>query len=501
MGEILNAKSLSYRIFLLICLFVGAIATYFSYKSYKDFIIKGEEDALRRLEAIAKTTSMFIDGDAHEMLSKKYLSKDAITSNKQDATYWQLHSLFERVEKENNLGTDVYTIVKSEAGKGFEFIVTSGENPYYRHSYNVFPEKLTKNFNVGGTLGQYQSENGTWLSAFSPIHNSLGQVVAVVYVDQKFDDFIRMAYSQLLEDIAISFGLIILLSILIIYFLRKIVQNEEKQKDEIIRAAKIIDLKNKSIEDSINYAKRIQHALVPSEKSIQKIFPESYILFKGRDKVSGDFPWLYKPENSSVVYFAAVDCTGHGVPGALLSIIGYFLLNNIVKAERATQPAQILEMLHWDVVEVLNQQEDEANNDGMDIALVKIDRSVQQIEYAGAKRPLFFWHNGNLHEIKGDKLPVGGTQYQRFKKKIAFTNHVLQFNLGDKVHIFSDGYQDQFGGEKGDKKFTSKQMKALFSENHHLSMKEMKTILNNNFEKWKGQFPQMDDVLVAGIQF
>jgi serine phosphatase RsbU (regulator of sigma subunit) len=501
MGEILNAKSLSYRIFLLIFLFIASISFYFSYKSYKDFIVKGEEDALKRLEAIAKTTSMFIDGDAHEILSKKYLLKDDIRTNKQDATYWQLHTLLERVEKENNLGTDVYTIVMSDDKKNFQFIVTSGENPYYRHSYTIFPENLTKNFDKGGILGQYKSENGTWLSAFAPLRNSLGEVVAVVYIDQKFDDFIRMASSQLLEDIAMSFALIIILSILIIYFLRKVVQNEEKQKDEIIKAAKIIELKNKSIEDSINYAKRIQTALVPNEKSFQKIFPDSYIFFRGRDKVSGDFPWLYKPENSPIVYFAAVDCTGHGVPGALLSIIGYFLLNNIVKAERATNPAQILEMLHWDVVEVLNQQEDESNNDGMDVALVKIDQKLKQIEYSGAKRPLLFWHEGELQEIKGDKLPVGGTQYQRFNKEIVFTNHTLQFTSGDKVHIFSDGYQDQFGGDKGDKRFTTKQMKLLFAENQHLPMKDMKKVLDDSFEKWKGQFPQMDDVLVAGIQF
>jgi serine phosphatase RsbU (regulator of sigma subunit) len=501
MSEILNAKTLSYRIFLLIFLFIGAISAYFSYKSYKDFIVNGEEESLKRLEAIAKTTSMFIDGDAHEILSKKYLLKDDIKTNKQDATYWQLHSLLERVELENNLGTDIYTIVKGEGNQGFQFIITSGNNPYYRHTYATFPEILYKNFENGGMLGEFKSENGTWLSAFAPIRNSLGQVVAVVHVDQRFDDFINMASSQLLEDISMSFGLIVLLSIFIIYFLRKIVQNEEKQKDEIIKAAKIIELKNKSIEDSINYAKRIQTALVPNEKSIQKIFPESYVFFKGRDKVSGDFPWLYKPENSSVVYFAAVDCTGHGVPGALLSIIGYFLLNNIVKAERATQPAQILEMLHWDVVEVLNQQEDITNNDGMDIALIKIDQELKQIEYAGAKRPLFFWHNGEIEEIKGDKLPVGGTQYQRFNKKIVFTNHLLQFKKGDMVHLFSDGYQDQFGGEKGDRRYSSKQMKLLFAENHQLPIKEIKKLLNDSFEKWRGQFPQMDDVLVAGIQF
>ncbi|MCS6821268.1 MAG: PAS domain S-box protein [Microscillaceae bacterium] len=267
-----------------------------------------------------------------------------------------------------------------------------------------------------------------------------------------------------------------------------------------ITERKIIELEiqatNKKIRESINYAKRIQEAILPSNDYIKAIFPDSFILYKPRDVVSGDFPWFTKKEHE--VYIAAVDCTGHGVPGALISLIGYFLLNNIVDSNDSLSPAEILDKLDNAVVTTLKQDETDASTqDGMDIALCKINLLNKTLEYAGAHRPMLYLSNGELEEIKGNKFPIGGTQY---KGKSNFTNNLISYKKGDSFYIFSDGYPDQFGGPKN-KKLTTKKIKDVILLNQGKEMAEISNMLLQEFEAWRGNTKQTDDVLVIGIKF
>lgn len=266
-----------------------------------------------------------------------------------------------------------------------------------------------------------------------------------------------------------------------------------------ITERKLIELeiqnKNKKITESINYAKRIQTAILPNTRVINRALPDSFILYKPRDVVSGDFPWFVQLKEH--IFIAAVDCTGHGVPGALLSLIGYFLLNDIVRSRKVTEPGKILDLLDEGVTTTLRQDEDATTKDGMDIALCKINLTTCEVEYAGAHRPLYVVRNGELDEVKGNKFPIGGGI---FKNQTNFTNTRLKLNKGDSIYFSSDGYPDQFGGPEG-RKFSPKRVREIIGRVHGMSMKEAVKVFDQEWEAWKGDQKQTDDVLLIGIRF
>jgi PAS domain S-box-containing protein len=263
---------------------------------------------------------------------------------------------------------------------------------------------------------------------------------------------------------------------------------------------KVIELdiqhKNKKINDSINYARRIQNAILPDSLAIVKALPDSFILYKPRDVVSGDFPWFVQRQDE--IYIAAVDCTGHGVPGALLSLIGYFLLNDIVKSRNITDPGKILDLLDEGVTQTLRQDlEDAATKDGMDIALCRINTRTNTVDYAGAHRPLYVMKGGALEEIKGNKFPVGGGLY---KNQTDFTTTSVKLNAGDGIYFSSDGFPDQFGGPEG-RKFGSKRMRDLIVQLHPKKAVEAGQAFDHAWETWRNDHKQTDDLLLIGVKF
>ncbi len=267
-----------------------------------------------------------------------------------------------------------------------------------------------------------------------------------------------------------------------------------------ITERKVIELeiqnKNKKINDSINYAKRIQNAILPNNRIIAKALPDSFILYKPRDVVSGDFPWFVQIKND--IFIAAVDCTGHGVPGALLSLIGYFLLNDIVRSRKIAEPGKILDLLDEGVTQTLRQdQDDSATKDGMDIALCRIDTETGEVEYAGAHRPLYMMKGGVMDEIKGNKFPIGGGIY---KNQTNFTTTKFSVAKGDSVYFSSDGFPDQFGGAEV-RKFGPKRVREIIEKVHHKPMAEAMLTFDEEWESWRADHKQTDDVLLIGIKF
>ncbi|MFP4089687.1 MAG: PAS domain S-box protein [Cyclobacteriaceae bacterium] len=265
-----------------------------------------------------------------------------------------------------------------------------------------------------------------------------------------------------------------------------------------ITERKLIELeiqnKNKKINDSINYAKRIQGAILPDNRIIRNAFPESFIFYKAKDVVSGDFPWFL--QRGDDIFIAAVDCTGHGVPGALISLIGYFLLNDIVRSRRVTDPGEILDQLDEGVTQTLRQDSDDSKTkDGMDISICRINKKT--VQYAGAHRPLYHMHKGKMNEIKGDKFPIGGGIY---KNQTKFATHTIKMAEGDSIYFCSDGFPDQFGGPEN-RKFGPKRTRALIEENHHKPMSEVYEAMSTSWEEWMGDEKQTDDVLMIGIKF
>ncbi len=272
---------------------------------------------------------------------------------------------------------------------------------------------------------------------------------------------------------------------------------EDKVKErtqEIQHQKDVVEEKNREIVDSINYALRLQNAIIPTKAKVRESLPDSFVLFKPKDIVSGDFYWM--ADLGEDVLIAAVDCTGHGVPGAMVSVVGANGLNRCVKEFELKQPAAIIDKLTDLVIETFESGDDEVK-DGMDCAFCSVNLKKRTLEYAGANNPLWIVRKDSdeIEEIKANKQPIGSFEFRQ-----AFTNHKVQLNEGDVVYFFSDGYVDQFGGPKG-KKLKYKALKSIILDIRNKPMTEQEEILEREFESWKGTLEQLDDVCVIGIRF
>lgn len=273
--------------------------------------------------------------------------------------------------------------------------------------------------------------------------------------------------------------------------LRRAFEKITKQKSEIELQRKLLEEKNKEITDSINYALRIQTAILPPARIVQEYLLNSFILYKPKDIVSGDFYWMETVDNT--IYFAACDCTGHGVPGALVSMVCHNALNRTVREFRISQPAAILDKVNDLVVENFAKSESQVR-DGMDISLCAYNPGTQILQWAGANNPLWLIKNGELIETKADKQSIGNNEAFH-----PFSNHEFALQPGDKIYIFSDGYADQFGAN-GEKKVTKKRFSELILSFQDKSMNEQGLALDQFISNHKKDTPQTDDILVMGIK-
>jgi serine phosphatase RsbU (regulator of sigma subunit) len=257
-----------------------------------------------------------------------------------------------------------------------------------------------------------------------------------------------------------------------------------------------IEEQKKHIEDSIHYARRIQNAILPPDDFVSALIPDSFVLYKPKDIVSGDFYWMAQKDGVAIV--AAVDCTGHGVPGAFMSIVGNNQLNFAINVKNVIRPDEILNALNEGVTKSLRQTRLSTSvRDGMDISLITIDYANAKLNYAGGYNPLFIIRNDELIQVKADKFPIGGYMGEQLKP---FTNNEFDLQKGDVMYLFSDGYADQFGGGD-DSKFLIKRFRDLLMKIHSEPMIEQKEILNQVHEEWRGKTVQVDDILVIGIRF
>ncbi len=266
-----------------------------------------------------------------------------------------------------------------------------------------------------------------------------------------------------------------------------------RQKEEVERQSrKVVEL-YKNVTDSIRYAKRLQESILPPEKRIKELLPDSFVLYRPKDIVSGDFYWVDKVNNR--VMFAAVDCTGHGVPGAFMSLIGHNGLNQSIKEHGITRPSEVLRDLNRISFETLHKDRDQFVRDGMDMALCAFDPERMLLDYAGANCPLYLLREGEVTAFSPDKKPIGGFDLG----DQGFTDHRIQLRKGDVVYIFSDGYADQFGGPKG-KKFLYRRFRELLQEIHDKPMDRQKSLLLEALNQWRGAQEQVDDILVIGMR-
>ncbi|MFB6258545.1 MAG: tetratricopeptide repeat protein [Flavobacteriales bacterium] len=316
----------------------------------------------------------------------------------------------------------------------------------------------------------------------------------------------ELARQKTVRNFLIGGGILLLFFALLLFERFRVAR---KRKKEVDRAYEELHEKNAELEDSINYASRIQSAILTSDAYFKDLFGEYFVFFNPKEVVSGDFYWAYGDARYTV--WAAVDCTGHGVPGAFMSMIGNRLFNEVVVEHGERDPGTIFEKVRSGIIEALDQGNEEESNDGMDAALCVYDRKKGELSFAGAQNPLYIVQDLNeepfeegkrleekgfrLTEIKGDGSPLGRDPY----KKEPFRTVTLNLKGGERLYTFSDGFPDQFGGSKG-KKYRYKPFKKLLLSLQELDLSQQKTALEKEFQEWKGNEEQIDDVLVIGIK-
>jgi serine phosphatase RsbU (regulator of sigma subunit) len=275
---------------------------------------------------------------------------------------------------------------------------------------------------------------------------------------------------------------------------RKLLKEREQDIELIAHQKMELELRDKSITDSLIYAQRIQEALLPSETYFRKHFEDSFILFRPKDIVSGDFYWI--GEKSGKVFVVAADCTGHGVPGALMSMIGLDLLEKTINEDNIEVPSQILSILNKGLEKTFSREKNIGTiiRDGMDIGLCIIDKKQKKLTYTGAFFPLYVIRDNSLQEIKGDKIIIGMNPEGR-----TYTDHEFDLKDNDIIYLFSDGYADQFGGSES-KKFMYRRFRYLLLAIHNFPVNDQKAILDENIKNWMGRNVQVDDLMVIGFR-
>jgi len=257
-----------------------------------------------------------------------------------------------------------------------------------------------------------------------------------------------------------------------------------------------LHIKNKNIMDSINYAKRIQRGMMPTEFLLKHFFPQSFLFYRPRDVVSGDFYWFTEKNNK--FFIAAVDCTGHGVPGAFMSIIGINLLNNIIIDKDVEDPGKILNQMNRGLFENLNKEVDDITlRDGMDMSVCVIHNNSHRIEYAGAMNSIFLVRNNRLIEVVANRFSIGSVEPD---KRGYYETHTFDSQLGDMLYLFSDGFIDQFGGPNGGK-YKIRRFRKLIMDIQKKSTEEQEMILEQEMINWKGTLEQVDDITIIGLRF
>jgi serine phosphatase RsbU (regulator of sigma subunit) len=273
--------------------------------------------------------------------------------------------------------------------------------------------------------------------------------------------------------------------------------------EELSVKNEVIEEKTKEIVDSINYAKRIQLALITPEEVLKKTVPNAFVFFQPKDIVSGDFYWFAElsttkegTDNEQLVVFCVADCTGHGVPGAFMSLIGMKILNQSIKQKEVNSPAEALDFLNAQVYDTMNKHasKDSIVRDGMDAVLFAINFNKLTLSFAGANNSLYIVRDKEIIELKPDKQPIGAYEAQQ-----SFTNYAFQLQKGDTIYATTDGYIDQFGGDEG-KKLKSKKFKEKLVECVDLPIEQQKEFLSTFFNNWKGSLEQLDDVCILGVK-
>ncbi|MGC9344520.1 MAG: PP2C family protein-serine/threonine phosphatase [Bacteroidales bacterium] len=321
------------------------------------------------------------------------------------------------------------------------------------------------------------------------------------------ESFLGKSIESYISDFSLSQVFTFIIVFVGVYFMfrtqhlrktNRILTEKDLVSNEISRQKELLSRRNKNIEDSMKYAQRIQTSMLSNPGVFKKHLPKSFILHKPKEIVSGDFYWISEVDNK--VFVAAVDCSGHGIPGAFMSIIGFELFRKIINLQGVRDPGKILDTLNQNFQEIFGSGDDIALRDGMDLAFCVINKAEMQMDFAGAFNPVYIVRDDKLMEIKGDRLSVGADNDPLdIKPPQKFTSHKIKLYKNDMIYLFTDGYADQFGGPEG-KKYKFRRFRHTLLTIHKLSLESQKVYLEQTLDEWRGKIEQIDDILVIGIK-
>jgi serine phosphatase RsbU (regulator of sigma subunit) len=467
---------------------MGVISAVYIAWSYSHQVRTGEITALERINTISSTLAATVDARKIERIKKNYPIHGALEKKTRDAWYYTTHILLLRTADANNLDVPIRILVKDGFGEKLQVLVSSDLELDFRGSYGPQSNVIAHYFDTGGGIDLVDTDVPRWI-ALSPISDSYGNTIAVVSTELPKSAIHEKALANLLWNVLFS----ILLTGLIIFVMVRMIgtwllQNEQ-EKD-------LLNARNDDITQSIEYAGKIQSQLIPDPAIYSREFHDHFLINKPKERISGDFHWFKRiDEHRRLV--AISDCTGHGLPGAMMVAVGCSVLNEVVDENNWENPADILSQMNTKIIRNLAQQNNKKGaGDGMDIALCMIDDRDRTVLFAGAFRPLYWSQNGKLTILNGDRQPIGGSQHAQERK---FTCHKVSYSEGDRLYLFSDGYVDQFGGPDN-RKFLTSRFNKLIEENQHLSLHAQAKLLENTFEQWKEGYEQVDDVCLLALE-
>lgn len=454
---------------------------------------KGERQALQqqamaRLAGVTGTLSAQLDGGRITRLLDTYDSRGMLIKNTQDAWYYVLHNALRKSADAAGLDAPLLLVAYDARKQELQAVATSAEQPVLRNAYPGPGLQEVQQFLLGGGGSPLRALLDGELVAADVVYDQAGRPVGAMVARSSTAALAATARGKLQRDILLAAVLFALAGLLIFRRIGRLVQLEEAERTTL-------QLRHDGITDSIAYAGKIQSALIPPPERLREQFDDFFVLNRPRDMVSGDFHWYHRISDHECLV-AAADCTGHGLPGAMLAAIACSLLNDLCREMDTGNPAQVLAELNRRLIRALHQEGHRTGaGDGMDIALCRVDRRKREILFAGAFRPLYWMHQGQLTVINGDRMPVGGSHHGTERQ---FTVHRVAYHPGDSIYLFSDGYVDQFGGPDR-RKFMPARLGELLLAHHERPMALQAEALERAFLDWKGPNPQVDDVCVLGI--
>lgn len=455
-------------------------------KIHRDTVAASRTGALTRLSDATALVAAQINGDHVELLLRKYPEQGLLIKHTQDAWYYVMHDQLRRTTERLGLERPLYIVALNAGSYPTLLVATAAITPDLRAPFTGDKDLIrTALANQQYSIDDRASNE---LLAFDVVRNGGGTAVALVIGSLSADEAGAAASASLWQRIGVAALLYGLAAFVLFGSVGRWLKRDEDLHDALQQ-------KHAHVADSIAYAAKIQRALVPRPEVYGELFAGSFVIDRPKDVVSGDFHWYHKVDENTC-YVAAADCTGHGLPGAMMAAIGCSLLNEVVPRNTHLDPAELLAMLNSRLMTTLHQHgQKRGAGDGMDLGLCRIDRSKQEILFAGARRPLYWLHHGRISVINGDRKSIGGAHQESERR---YTVHRLAYDPGDRIYLFSDGYVDQFGGPER-QRFMSTRLQQMLQDNQDLPMHEQASLLETTFNAWRGAEEQVDDVSMLGL--